>query len=504
MAKRPGGFGLALPARDPAAPAYRWLYGALRAAILDGQLRPGARLPSTRDLAVQYHLARGTIVAAFAQLTAEGYVDGTVGSGTYVSAVLPDALLHVEARAGARTAPRPRPRHLSRYAGRVRPFPPLEIRPSRAFRPNVPALDQFPIALWTQLAARRLRRASTSLLLGCDGLGYPPLRAAVADYLATSRGVSCHPDQVFIVAGVQEALDLVARILLDPGDRVGLEDPGYMGAKIIFDAAGARVLSVPVDDEGAILRPSSLRGARLVYLTPAHQCPLGVVASLPRRLAWLEWAQSTGAFLFEDDYDSEYRYSGRPIPALQGLDRAGQVIFAGSFSKVLFPSLRLGYLVVPPDLVDPFTAARTQIHRHRPLLEQTILSDFITEGHFGRHLRRMRQLYAERLSVLLEGAQQHLAGLLDLSPIEAGLQTIGFLAGGISDVAAAESARARGVEVTALHRYYRSPMPRDGLILGFATIPPRDIRRGVVDLAHALTPLASRPRARRPRRTASR
>jgi GntR family transcriptional regulator/MocR family aminotransferase len=479
------GFGLALPSRDPHAPAYRWLYSALRAAILQGQLRPGTRLPSTRDLAAQYRLSRGTVVAAFAQLTAEGYVDGTVGSGTHVRAVLPDALLQVDARATPRAVAH-RPRHgLSRYGTRVQPFPPLEPRPSRAFRPNVPALDQFPMAVWAQLASRRLRRASTRALLSGDTRGYPPLRAAVADYLATSRGVTCHPDQVMIVAGVQEALDLVARLVLDPGDRVCIEDPGYRGAAQLFEAIGARVIAVPVDGDGVELAPSLLRGARLIYVTPAHQYPLGVAMSLPRRLELLEWARRAGALVFEDDYDSEYRYSGRPIPALQGLDRTGQVVFAGSFSKVLFPALRLGYLVLPGDLIDRFAAARSLTSRYVPLLEQTVLCDFILEGHFGRHLRRMRQLYAERLAVLMECARHQLSGLLELSTIEAGLQTIGWLPRGIPGEAVAEAARARDVEVIPLRRFYRGRMPRDGLQLGFAAVHAREIRRGVNDLAHA-------------------
>jgi GntR family transcriptional regulator/MocR family aminotransferase len=486
MARRPGGFGLMLPARDPETPAYRWLYDAVRGAILRGRLRPGTRLPSTRDLAAQYHLSRGTIVAAFAQLTSEGYVDGTVGSGTYVRAVLPDALLQVDPRTAARAiAHRPR-RGISRYGNRVQPFPPLEVRPSRAFRPNVPALDQFPIALWAQLASRRLRRASTRLLLSGDTRGYPPLRQAVADYLATSRGVTCHPDQVMIVAGVQEALYLVARMLIDPGDRVCIEDPGYRGASQLFEAIGARVTAVPVDGDGLALPASRLRGARLVYITPAHQYPLGMAMSLPRRLALLAWARKAGAFIFEDDYDSEYRYSGRPLPALQGLDRSGQVVFAGSFSKVLFPALRLGYLVLPGDLIERFRAARSLTSRYVPLLEQTVLCDFIVEGHFGRHLRRMRQLYAERLAVLLESARHQLSGALELSSIEAGLQTVAWLPRGIPGEAVADAARARDVEVVPLRRFYRGAMPRDGLQLGFAAVNAREIRRGVTELARIL------------------
>jgi GntR family transcriptional regulator/MocR family aminotransferase len=501
VAKRTGDVGLALPPRDASAPVYRWLYDSLRMAILRGQLRAGARLPSTRDLAAQVAVSRGTVVEAYAQLTSEGYVDGTVGSGTYVSTVLPDELLQVAAKSRAPDPPRPTaPRRISAYAKRLSSFSMLEHRPTRAFRPNVPALDQFPMTLWAQLASRRLRRASTRLLLSSGTMGYLPLREAIADYLARSRGVTCSADQVMVVSGVQEALDLVARLILDPGDPVCLEDPGYGGAFRVFCAIGAQIALAPVDDDGMVLRRSQLRGARLVYVTPAHQYPLGMAMSLPRRLALLDWARTTGGLIFEDDYDSEFRYAGRPLPALQGLDRTGHVVFAGSFSKVLFPALRLGYLVVPEDLIDRFAAARSLTTRHLPLLEQTVVCELITEGHFGRHLRRMRQLYAERLSVLIESAHRQLAGLLEISPIEAGLQTIGWLADGLTGEAAAEAARERNVEVIALRRFYRGAMARDGLQLGFAAVNDREIRRGVGDLARALERLRTLQRRGEPAR----
>jgi GntR family transcriptional regulator/MocR family aminotransferase len=353
----------------------------------------------------------------------------------------------------------------------------------------VPALDLFPTTLWAQITARRLRRVPASLLLGCDPMGYGPLREGVADYVGTSRGVKCVAGQVVIVTGVQEALDLVARLFLDSGDRVCVEDPGYPGAAGVFEAAGAKISAVRVDDEGMELRETSLRGARLVYVTPGHQFPLGITMSLPRRLALLEWAGKSGALIFEDDYDSEYRYSGRPVPAMQGLDRGGQVLFAGSFNKVLFPSLRLGYLVVPPDLADRFAATKSVSSRHPPLLEQAVLCDFITEGHFGRHLRRMREVYAERLSALLDGAREQLAGLLEISSVEAGLQTVGWLGGGIDEETAATAAAARKVEVTPLGSYSRGHSQRPGLQLGFAAVDVREIRRGVRELAAALESL---------------
>ena len=489
MPKRVTAFELMLPAREPETPVYRWIYAALRTEILEGRLRPGSRLPSSRDLASQYRLSRGTIVTAFEQLKSEGYIEGTIGSGSYVSKVLPEQLLKVTtARAELHTfrnGTRRTQRNLSEYARRLRWFPPLELR-SRAFLPNVPALDLFPTTLWAQIAARRFRMATAALLLGCDPLGYRPLREAIADYLRTSRGVRCSFEQVVIVSGVQEALDLTVRLFLNPGDRLCMENPGYIGASCVFEAIGAQVVPAPVDDDGMVLDNRSVRGARLIYVTPGHQFPLGVTMSLPRRLHLLELAEKSDALIFEDDYDSEYRYSGRPMPALQGLDRAGRVLYAGTFGKTLFPSLRLGYLVVPTDLVSVFQSAKAVTNRHAPLLDQVVLCDFISEGHFGRHLRRMREVYSERLSVLLESARQKLDGLLEVSNIEAGLQTVGWLDARIDDEAAVKAAAARQVEVVPLSRYDRGQPKRKGLQLGFAASIPNEIRRGVRELAIAL------------------
>lgn len=491
MPKRTATFGLTLPPRDPATPAARWLSSAIRTEILDGRLRPGARLPATRDLARQYGLSRGTIVSAFDQLKAEGYVDGSVGSGTYVSETLPDELLQVShdgpPRASERQAAR---RRLSAYARAARLYPGFPTRAARAFRFGQPALDLFPTTLWAQLASRRLRNATTSMLLGCDALGYWPLREAVADYLTTFRGVRCTPAQVAIVSGVQEALDLVTRVVLDRGDRVCLEDPGYMGAALAFEAAGAKIVSVGVDKEGMKVPSARIRGARLAYVTPGHQFPLGVSMSLPRRLALLEWARQSNAFIFEDDYDSEYRYSGRPLPSLQGLDRNGLVLFAGSFSKVMFPALRHGYLVIPPDLVEYFAATKSLGMRHAPLLDQAVLCDFIAEGHFGRHIRRMREVYAERLSALVESAKEEVAGVLEISAVEAGLQSVGWLGDGLDSRAVSKAAAERGVEASPVSRYSRTLRIPEGLQLGFAAVDEREIRRGMRELAVVLEGLS--------------
>jgi len=493
MAKRVTAFERMLPPRSSGMPAYRWLYAALRDDILKGRLSPGARLPATRDLAGQYGLSRGTIVSAFDQLKAEGYVEGGVGSGTYVSKILPEELLHVARGDGAKpSTQRRRQPNISDYGRRVRLIPGYKVSSIRAFRPNLPAVDLFPMTLWAQITARCLRRVSKNLLIGCDSLGHLPLRQAVAQYLSTSRGVKCVPEQVAIVSGVQEGLDLVARAFLNPGDRVCMESPGYFGAYRVFEAIGAKICAVGLDEEGMKVRDLPARGSRLVYVTPAHQFPLGTTMSLPRRLQLLEWARKAGALIFEDDYDSEYRYSGRPIPALQGLDCSGLVLYAGTFNKVLFPSLRLGYLVIPPELVNHFEAIKSIASRHAPLLEQVVLTEFISEGHFGRHIRHMRAVYAERFSVLMEEARRRLAGLLEISNIEAGLQTTGWLCGGIDGESAANAAAKRDVTLIPLSRYGRGLLNQEGFHLGFAAVDTREIRRGARELAIALESLLLR------------
>ncbi len=486
MPKRATSFPLTFPLRTAKASAHRWLYESLRTEILEGRLRPGVRLPATRDLARQYSLARGTIVNAFEQLKSEGYAEGSVGSGTYVSKVLPDELLQVRHDVGTGSlAPRLPKRRFSQYGRRVVPFPSFEIRPTRAFRANQPALDLFPMDLWTQISARRLRRASTTLLLGCSPMGYRPLRDAVADYLNASRGVKCTAEQVAIVSGVQEALDVAARLFLDPGDLVYMEDPGYVGATIVFKSVGAKICAVRLDNEGIELR-KELGEAKLVYVTPGHQFPLGITMSLARRLELLEWARRAGALIFEDDYDSEYRYEGRPMPALQGLDRHGLVLYAGTFSKVLFPSLRLGYLVIPPDLVESFSAMKSVTSRHAPVLEQAVLCDFITEGHFGRHIRRMREVYAERLAVLLECGRERLVGLMEISSIEAGLQTVGWLQGGLRAEEVAAAGLEREIEMIPISSYTQGSVRGEGVQVGFATVDAAEIRRGVRELGSLL------------------
>jgi GntR family transcriptional regulator/MocR family aminotransferase len=492
MTRRASSFELILPPRPEGTPSFHWLRNSLRVEILSGRISPGAKLPASRELARQHQLARGTILAALDELQAEGYLEARKGSGTYVSRILPEHLLQSQevSEQDANTAVQ-KGQHLSAFAKRVRPFSLYEKPDSVAFRTNLPALDLFPTTLWAQISARRIRAASTRDLLGCEAQGYVPLRQVVAQYVHTSRGVSCTPDQIVIVSGIQEGLDLTARLVLNPGDKVLMEDPGYQGAYTVFRAAGARIVSAYLDAEGAAPKEGDFRGCRLFYTTPGHQYPIGMTMSLQRRLQLLAWAKKYQTAIFEDDYDSEFRFSGRPLPAMQGLDRGGKVIFCGSFNKVMFPSLRLGYLVLPPNLVNVFAQTKAMTTRHHPLLDQAVLCDFIEQGHLGRHLRRMRKVYEERFFLLLECAREHLGEYLEISNIEAGLQTIGLLRNNISAEFVAERAAMEGIDVVPLSRFCHAASIPEGLQIGFAAVHEKEIKTGILELARIFEHLKS-------------
>jgi GntR family transcriptional regulator/MocR family aminotransferase len=474
-----------------AEPLYQQLYAEIRAAILAGRIAPGTRLPSTRSLAASLEVARATVVSAFEQLMAEGYLEGRSGSGTFVARDLPDDLLHAGAPAVATRPAGAVPPGLSRRgqalaAARVGASP-LGQGPPRPFQYGAPDAAGLPLELWSRLAARHYRSPSPELLTYGDPAGYRPLREAVAAYLAAARGVRCTPEQVVIVSGSQQGLDLAARLLLDPGEQAWVEDPGYLGARGALEAAGAALVPVPIDAEGldvaagARLAPQ----ARLAYVTPSHQFPLGATMSLPRRLALLAWARAAGAWVLEDDYDSEYRYAGRPLAALQGLDDAGRVIYIGTFSKVLFPSLRLGYLVAPPALAGAFAAARALADRHPPGVLQAVLADFIAEGHFVRHIRRARERYAERQEALVH-ALAPLADRLETTPAAAGMHLVGMLPPGADDRAVAEAASRHGVYTTPISAYALRPLPRGGLLLGYSAFTPPQLREAAARLGRAL------------------
>jgi GntR family transcriptional regulator/MocR family aminotransferase len=482
-------------ALDPKAPAplFRQVYDGLRTAILAGRLTPGTRLPASRGLARELNVARNTVLNAYEQLLAEGYLEGRLGSGTYVPHALPDDLLRAGPPPVRDRPPAGTRRSLSRRGtalARARVSVAQTAPKLRPFRPGVPSFDDFPFELWGRLVARRWRRPPPELLSYGDPAGYRPLREAIATHVQVARAVRCTADQVVIVTGSQQGLDLTARVLLDPGESAWIEDPLYPGTRGAFQGADVRFVPVPVDRDGLDVAAGAARcpDARLAYVTPSHQYPLGVVMSLPRRLALLDWARRAGAWVLEDDYDSEFRYSGRPLAALQGLDRDGRVIYLGTFSKVLFPSLRLGYLIVPPDLVDAFTAARAAADRFACTLTQAVVADFIAEGHFARHVRRMRTLYAARQEALVRAARRELGGFVEVEPSEAGLHLLGWLADGLDDQEVSAAAGAAGIEAPPLSRYRLEP-GRGGLMLGYAAYDVRPIREGVRRLAEVLRSL---------------
>ncbi len=473
-------------ARDQ--PLHRQLYGELRGAIIAGRFRRGMRLPATRILAADLGVSRNTVICAFDQLRAEGYLESRVGSGAFVSNALPDDLLsiartHVEKKppVGLRPALSKRGRAIGRLGTF---FPPVAPRP---FRHGLPALDTFPLRQWARIAARRWRRLPRELLGYGDAVGYRPLRQAVADYLSEARAVRCEAGQIVMVAGSQQALYLVAQLLLDPGDLAWIEDPGYLGARTALLAAQAKLAPVPTDEHGLNVAHGASRWprAKLAYVTPSNQYPTTVTMSLARRMELLEWARRSGAWIIEDDYDSEFRFTSRPVPSLQGLDSSGLVIYIGTFSKMLVPGLRLGYIVLPPSLVDMFAAATALMTRHLPSIEQVVLTDFITEGHLARHVRRMRTVYAERRRQLLAMTDE-LAPWLDIHPPEAGIHALAWLRRGISDTVAAQAAIDHGVETRPFSVYCLGANQRNGLVLGYGAFREAQLRAGARKLAAAL------------------
>jgi GntR family transcriptional regulator/MocR family aminotransferase len=484
---------VAAPDRSSRVPLHRQLYEGLRRDILGGRLAAGIRLPSTRNLAAELGVSRNTVMGAYLQLLAEGYVRGRVGAGTYVAEALPEDLLRAGSGEGRRPQRAGSGRGLSGRGEVLAATPATTVRDRgvpRAFRIGVPAPDGFPSRVWGRLAGRVWRHPPRDLLGYGDPAGYRPLREEISAYLGAARGVRCSWEQVIVVSGSQQALDLAARLLLDPGDAAWVEDPGYMGARGALVGAGARLVPVPVDEDGLDVAAGIGKeaGARLACVTPSHQYPLGVTMTLGRRLALLRWAGRSGAWIVEDDYDSEYRYTGRPLEALQGLDSSveGRVIYVGTFSKVLSPTLRLGYLVVPPDLVDAFASARELADRHSPSVEQAVLAEFMAGGHFARHVRRMRVLYAGRQATLVEAAGRELSSALDVEAAEAGMHLVGWLPGGADDREASRRAAGRGVEAAALSRHAIEAPRSAGLLLGYAAFGEAEIRAGVSRLAESL------------------
>jgi GntR family transcriptional regulator / MocR family aminotransferase len=457
--------------RTAAKPLHRQIYEGYREAIVERRLRGGQRLPSTRSLAAELRISRLPVLNAFEQLLAEGYFESRVGAGTFVASSLPDELSQADGQAIARGAAALPGRRL--VSGGPEVLLPRKPEPwlggFGAFRLSQPAVDHFPFEAWSSLVARYSRNPNRSLLLYGDPMGHRPFREAVADYLRTARAVRCEADQIMVVSGSQQALEVSARVLLDPRDKVWIEEPGYSGARDVLTVAGASLVPVPVDGEGLDVAAgiALCPQARAAYVTPSHQYPLGMTLSASRRLQLLDWAQRSGAWIIEDDYDSEYRYESLPIAALQGLDRDSRVIYIGTFSKVLFPALRLGYIVIPADLVDRFAAVREAMDIFPPTLLQAALADFIGEGHFGRHIRRTRQLYRERRGVLVEALRSELGDALDVIGSEAGMHLVATLPPGSPDREISAAAARQSLWVMPLAACYLGEEARPGLVLGY-------------------------------------
>ncbi len=493
MVKRAGGALLLSITIDPQSsrPVSTQLYVLLRDLILAGGFAVGERLPASRTLARDLGLSRTTVIEAFDRLTAEGLIESRVGAGAFVSKALQAARPRLPASAapepgGARPPPR-LSRAMTQAVGR---FAERQRLPSnaRAFTTALPAFEAFPMAIWARLAAKHWRSSRNDVMGYGAPFGHAPLRQAIALHLRANRGISCEAEQIFIVGGAQQAFHLIGTTLLDPGDKVWFENPGAIGARNSLIAAGADLVPVPVDEhglcvaEGLKLSPQF----RLAFVTPSHQQPLGTVMSLERRFALLHAAEQAGAWIIEDDYDGEFSFGGAPLPTLKSVDTTGLVIYVGTFSKSLFPSLRLGYLLAPPALVDTLNSIMNKLLNGVPTSTQAVVAEFIDEGHFAAHLRRMRRIYAERHEALCRAARRELAGALDIVPSHSGLHTIGWLSGAASEQSVVAAAEQRDVTVSPITRFAIAPVHACGLVLGFGGVSPQQIENGVQVLAAVL------------------
>ena len=475
---------------NTAIPLHQQLYEELRRAILSGRLLPRQRIPSTRSLAKSLGISRTTVTSCYEQLLSEGYLETIVGSGTYVCAQLPDDLLHsTPVESVQKTV---LPIQLSKYAARLADMdtslmsePDLQI----SFRYGRPAFDHFPMQTWRKLLSRHCRENSTWLDYATDALGYKPLREAIARYLSRSRAVQCEPEQVIITNGTQQALYLIMRLLIELGNAIALEDPGYLSARRIFLSQGAKLLPIRVDESGLVVKDLAKyanESIKLVYVTPSHQFPTGSILSLPRRLELLAWAQQNSAMIIEDDYDSEYRYGDRPIPALQGLAQTDSVLYIGTFSKVLFPSLRIGYLVLPQSLIALFARAKWLSDRSLPSLEQQVLADFIEQGHIDRHIRKMRSLYDLRRQALVQALKANFGEKAKILGEKAGLHLMVRLQTHLTDEEIIQRAARVGVGMMSAQPSYLNVNCAGELIFGYSELTQEQIQKGISRLAQVI------------------
>jgi GntR family transcriptional regulator/MocR family aminotransferase len=471
-------------------PLHRQIYDAYRAAVVGRNLRPGQQIPSSRGLAAELGISRIPVINAYSQLLAEGYFEGRAGAGTFVSTSLPEHLICNEYRdqklARAHSGPRP----ISRRSSLLPAFKPAAwLFGQGPFTVGQVALDHFPFQVWSSLLARHWRNVRAESLYFSDPMGLESFRKTIAQYLRTSRSLNCEAEQIIVVNGSQQALEISARVLLDPGNSVWIEEPGYRLTRHALLLAACKLVPVPVDGKGLNVSAGKqlCRKARAAFVTPSHQYPLGATMSASRRLQLLDWAQSTGSWIVEDDYDSEYRYENPPISSLQGLDRGSRVVYIGTFSKTLFPSLRVGYLVVPPDLVEHFIAVRHAMDVYPPHLYQSVLNDFMSEGHFSRHVRRTRLLLGERRSVLVDAIHREFGSRLEVLGADAGLHLVVTLPKGKSDQEVSARAARENLWVWPLSPCYLDKNPKQGLILGFGSTPTSKIRPAVARLRQVIS-----------------
>ena len=456
----------------------RQLYECLRSAILDASLPPSSPLPASRDLAREIGVSRNTVLHAYEQLRAEGYVHSRVGSGTFVAATTPESFL-----AAGRTTPEtdnaPATTRLSRRAQQLLANASAAPLQWGAFMPGVPDVTQFPHRQFSRILTRLWRNPAPELLTYSHGGGHPALRAAIAEHLRVARSVRCEPDQILVTEGVHQAVDLTLRMLVDPRDTVWVEEPGYWGFHKVLQMGSTVVRPMQVESVDSAL-PRGRTPPRLIFTTPSHQYPLGSVMSLARRRELLDIARASEGWVVEDDYDSEFRFAGRPIPSMQGMEPDAPVIYVGTFSKTLFPGLRVGYMVLPRALAAPFRTAHADLYREGHAITQAALAELIEQGHYAAHIRRMRVLYGRRRALLVALIVQHLgAEYLDAQSSNAGLHLVLRLPDAADDVAIADAARARGVLTRPLSRYYLRHDPRGGgrrgLLLGYACVEESDI-----------------------------
>ncbi|MGC1618219.1 MAG: PLP-dependent aminotransferase family protein [Candidatus Acidiferrum sp.] len=475
--------------RKAAKPLHKQIYDAYRDMIVGRSLDPGQQIPSTRALATELRISRIPVLTAYAQLLAEGYFETRAGSGTFVCSSLPEQLTSsarnliqaTDVRSGVRPVAR-RALSLPRYV-RHPWLPGLG-----AFSVSQPAYDQFPFQTWSSIVMRHCRNPRPGELHYGGPLGSEQLREAICTYLRTARAVRCDPRQVMIVTGSQQALEITTRVLLESQSPAWVEDPGYWLTRHVLAAAGCRMVPIPVDHEGLDVAAGikACPKARAAFVAPSHQYPLGATMSASRRLQLLDWAQRAGSWVIEDDYDSEYRFGSMPIASLQGLDHHSRVIYIGTFSKTLFPSLRLGYVVIPADLVDHFVAVRHAMDIAPPHFFQAVLTDFMNEGHFARHIRRMRQLYAQRRTALVDALTKEFSSALDILGAEAGMHLVVTLPKGIRDQQVAERAAREKLWVWPLSPAYLGATPRQGFILGFGSTSADEIPKAVLHLKNVL------------------